>query len=165
MKESQNQQARRTGRPIIEAREGEKASFMIRAEPDLKRDLMAATKHTGASLSEECAKRLRRSFAEELAFGGRAGRDMVYLMAGAFRSAGRERAARKSPDLVEGDAWIRDADCYEAAMLAVLVQLAIAYPGSLDSQGASMFAAMLRSSLETRIRLREGSPFIAGDPT
>jgi hypothetical protein len=56
------QRKRRTGPPIIEPREGEKATLGVRATPNLKRELVAAAAHNGASLSEECVSRLKFSF-------------------------------------------------------------------------------------------------------
>jgi hypothetical protein len=66
---------RQQGRRITVVPDGTKATLGIRARPALKQLLVEASRRNGASLSEECCRRLEASFIYEAAFADRDHRD------------------------------------------------------------------------------------------
>jgi hypothetical protein len=96
----------------------------IRLAASLVAQLEAAAKKHGDSFNAEAAKRLGRSFAEEDAFSGEAGRQVLYFLTSAFVLAGNAAA-----DSREISQWITQPKPYAAAMFAVLEALMTAQPG------------------------------------
>jgi hypothetical protein len=155
----QTQQTKKTGRPIVVAREGEKATCGFRATPDLKRDLVAAAERNGASFSEECVSRLKFSLTYETAFGHRELFHLASQTLGAFRHAGRGEAARLGRrGLLQGEAWLQNSDCYDNGMRVAIVEFALARPGGLDLAAFDRIASQVRGYIEDQLRLLDDAP-------
>jgi hypothetical protein len=104
----------------------------IRLAASLVAQLEAAAKKTpGRSFNAECAMRLGRSFGEEEAFGGEAGRRLIHFLAAAFVFAGeryycdRINPKHKTPpgETLDASLWIDEPEAYDAAMMSVTEQL------------------------------------------
>ena len=109
--------AKRIGRPT-----GRKPLLNLRIEQKLLDQLKAAAEQEKRVISEEVIRRLDRSFeVEDLitdTLGGPALRNHALSMLGRFAAAGQE-AAQGRP----AQEWLRDPECYRAAVVAVAASL------------------------------------------
>jgi len=103
----------------------------LRVATELLSELEAAAKKSGHSFNAEAVARLGRSFSEEKAFGGEAGRRLLYFLATAFVFAGerhyrdRIKPKQKTPpgEVLNVSLWIDEPEAYAAAMMNVIEQL------------------------------------------
>jgi hypothetical protein len=98
-------------------------AIKIRIAASLVDKLEAAAKQHGNSFNAEAAKRLGKSFAEEEAYGGEKGRELLYLMASSFVVAGDRAAGGRKLS-----SWIKEPGPYAAAMSGVLYALIMGQP-------------------------------------
>ncbi len=110
----------------------------LRVAAELLAQLEAAAKKNKHSFNAEAAMRLGKSFGEEAAFGGEAGRRFLHFFATAFVFAGerhyRDRLSPKQRQAL-GDApnvslWIDEPEAYVAAMMATIEQLMLRQPNA-----------------------------------
>lgn len=112
--------ARKRTRPV---------QFNVRIAAELRDSLNRAAKQNGVSLNIETAKRLGGSFAEEKAFGGEAGRRLLFFIAAAFVFAGerfyRDHISPRQktpPGELDVSLWIEEPEVHSAAMMNVIEQ-------------------------------------------
>lgn len=125
---------------------GRKAKKIIQAKiriaAELQSQLEAAAKKRGHSFNTEAAMRLGKSFGEEKAFGGEAGRRLMYFIMSAFVFAGeryyRDRLSPKQKQAPGGaidvSLWIDEPKAYAAAMMNVIEQLMLHQPGVTEEE-------------------------------
>ena len=126
----------------------------IRLAAELLANLEAAAKKSGRSFNAEAVARLGQSFAEEKAFGGEAGRRLLYFVTTAFVFAGEGyyyaqqlKAPPSSGPKVS--VWINDPQTYAAAMMGAIEALILGQPD------ATVENCMLQlKSLAARIQTR-----------
>jgi predicted transcriptional regulator len=133
---AQEHNEKRLGRPPKEATPGKRVSLGLKVTPEIKQRIDEEARRTGRTQSQQAELMIERSFAQEEAFGVAGLRQLAILMASAFWSAGRLRAAGK-------EQWIDDPDCYRAGLRGVLEALLIGLPGGtlkemlLELEGAA----------------------------
>lgn len=109
----------------------------LRMATELLSELEAAAKKSRHSFNAEAVARLGRSFAEEKAFGGEAGRRLLYFIATAFVFAGERyyrdsiKPKQKTPpgEALDVSLWIDEPEAYAEAMMNVIEQLMLHQPG------------------------------------
>jgi hypothetical protein len=127
----------------------ESIGVKIRLAPSLLAKLEAAAKakKEGQSTNAEIAQRLGKSFAEEEAFGGPEGRQMLYFLATAFMAAGERAAGNRKISQ-----WIKDPECYIAGAFAVLEALLIYLPRNVPLETIKSHAdSMARRVITQRL--------------
>ena len=111
--------------------------FNVRLASELVENLKKAAKQKGVSLNAETVERLGKSFAEEAAFGGEAGRRLLHFIATAFVFAGeRYYRDRINPEqktrpgeALDISLWINEPEAHAAAMLSAIEALMLHQPG------------------------------------
>jgi hypothetical protein len=125
----------------------------IRLATELVSELEAAAKKRGHSFNAEAAIRLGKSFGEEEAFGGEAGRRWMHFITDTFVFAGeryyRDRISKEPADKArksDVSLWIENPEVYAAAMMSVIQTLMLQQPKATEKK------CMLQlKSLEGRI--------------
>jgi predicted transcriptional regulator len=132
----QNARAKRLGRPPKAPTPGKRVALGLKVTSEIKQRLDEEARKNGRTQSQQAELMIERSFAQEEAFGAAGMRQLAILMASAFWSAGRLRAAGK-------EQWTDDPDCYRAGIRGVLEALLIGLPGGtlkemlLELEGAA----------------------------
>jgi hypothetical protein len=105
----------------------------VRVADKLRDKLTKEAKKNGVSLNVWAAMKLGQGFAEEEAFGGDAGRRLLYHLATAFVFAGERyyrdhsKARHETPDVSK---WIDTPEAYTAAMLSATQALMLQQPSA-----------------------------------
>jgi hypothetical protein len=128
------------------------AGVKIRLATSLVAQLETAAKKHGNSFNAEAAKRLGKSFAEEEAFGGKPGRDLLYFLTSAFVLAGNSAAGGRGINQ-----WIKEPKAYARAMFGVLEALLIAQPG-VSLETCMMQIESMKGRIATRLLGKELAP-------
>ena len=121
----------------MSTRAAAKAIVQLKArmrEP-LRARLEAAAKRRGVSLNAELVDRVERSFAKDDAFGGLVIANMARLMAAAFLQGGQRTAHESNHPNWRPAQWVHNADCYDAAVKAVVRVLRSLRPWNLPPPG------------------------------
>ncbi len=121
---------RRMGRPLKEPEPGKRVSLGLKVTADIKRRIDGAAREKGRTQSQEAEFRLQQSFSEEDALLGPELRNVQLTMIAAFFSAGSQAAAGKGHPEWKPSDWLKDEDCYIAAMFEVLTSLLLRAPNA-----------------------------------
>lgn len=125
----------------------------IRLGTELVSRLEAAAKKRKPEISfnHECAARLGKSFAEEDAFGGEDGRQIMYFLTSAFILAGN--AAAKGRNVSQ---WKADPKAYVAAMAGVLEAMLSNQPPGVSITAINTQLESIKGRVATRRLLEKG---------
>lgn len=107
----------------------------VRIRESLRSDLEEAASTNQRTLNAEIAYRLEQSFQGiESAFGGKAGLQLAIMIVANFKFAGDQLAAAHGhPEWTPAE-WLRDSDCFEGALAALVDSVWAQHPkpGSAD---------------------------------
>jgi hypothetical protein len=103
---------------------GKRHPLNMRTTKEIRDRLERAAATAGRSLAQEVEHRLDRSFVDDGGFGSLELKRFAVLMAVAFDTAGSLHA----PQGAQIQEWIRNPDCYRAAMFGVIEALLIGMP-------------------------------------
>lgn len=130
----------------------------LRMATEFLSELEAAAKKSGHSFNAEAVARLGRSFSEEKAFGGEAGRRWMYYITTMFVVSGEryyrdhirpKQKTDKADEWSNVALWINEPEAYQAAMMDVIEELMVNQP---EITPEKFKAQML--SLEGRVKGR-----------
>lgn len=142
----------------------------IRLHASVLAQLEAAAKRSGHSFNAEAAMRLGKSFDEARAFGGEAGRRLLYLIANEFVFTGERyyrdyiRPKEKADKVDEGAwpnvaLWIDNFEVYQVAMLAAVEKLMTNQPEITEEKFKAQLLTLDASVRNHFInKLRKGAP-------
>jgi len=97
---------------------------------DLRREVEQAAEANKVSMNAEMIARLDRTFAEDTVYGPGSLRSRVYEAGAAFMHAGKARAmSLERAHSVRDGSWVKDRECYQAAMIEAINTFALNFPG------------------------------------